>query len=155
MISDSDRSEGRALLEAATPGPWIADLDIFDVAEPDIEACVSNEGVSILFTSDTGISNPSGPNDPKWAEANGSQALTDAKAIVWLRNHADELLADPALDVPLDVAAALQEIALLTGDMPPAVNDEVGWYRGQFYTAVGIAARAVARLTEASARDGR
>jgi hypothetical protein len=61
----------RERANAATKGPWLADLDVFSVNEP-IQACVSNVGTSMLLTLDAGSS---------WSEARESQGLKDAEFI--------------------------------------------------------------------------
>ena len=73
-----------ALLTAATPGPWLADLDIFDPDDHEIEACVSNADVRILFTSGTGYTYGEAPEVERaaaWAAAKASQQMTDARLI--------------------------------------------------------------------------
>lgn len=50
-MTDDELAEARRLCEAATPGPWDADLDMF--SEFCIEATVSNETASMLFTCST------------------------------------------------------------------------------------------------------
>lgn len=73
-----------ALLTAATPGPWLADLDIFDPDDHEIEACVSSADVRILFTSGTGYTYGEAPEVERaaaWAAAKASQQMTDARLI--------------------------------------------------------------------------
>ncbi len=81
-----DEIEARA--KAATPGPWKADLDVFDPDEHEIEACVSNEGVTILATLSTGIrlhEDAPGAHAKLWGQAGESQELKDAAFIAHAR----------------------------------------------------------------------
>lgn len=95
----------RALCEAATPGPWIAELDCFDM-DDGIDAIVSNDGTTILFKSNTGIpmhrgSGPDGEwtagdsakRDAQWAKARDGQELRDARFIAAARTLIPQLLA--------------------------------------------------------------
>lgn len=75
---DDKLKQMREVAEKATPGPWLADLDVFD-DEGLLEACVSNEAVSILFTADTDVSNDGTAKST--AEARATQAFRDAEYI--------------------------------------------------------------------------
>lgn len=84
MTERPDLDAIEALLTAATPGPWLADLDIFDPDDHEIEACVSNADVRILFTSGTGYTYGEAPEVERaaaWAAAKASQQMTDARLI--------------------------------------------------------------------------
>jgi hypothetical protein len=96
------RIEARAL--AATAGPWEAELDCFDPDTREIEACVTNQGVRILFTSGTDIE----ASDGGWKDARHSQALKDAR-----------FMAHSRTDVPA-LIAEIRRLQAQRGDSPPS-----------------------------------
>lgn len=84
-----DTAKLRELAEAATPGPWESDCDMFDRDEG-IVACVINESVDLLVKIETGIYFPHKENysaedyairDHAWLEAEASQERKDAAFI--------------------------------------------------------------------------
>jgi len=97
-----DRDALRRLCEAATPGPYVAEVDIFD---GDVwEAIVSNAGTSILFTAGTDVpvhhgvlngawsAEDSRMRDEQCAKAKQSQAMRDAQFLAAARTAIPELL---------------------------------------------------------------
>lgn len=115
--------------EAATPGPYIADLDVFDPEGAEIEACVSSPDCSILFTSGCGVANVGTDEDraAAWAKARASQGLRDAEFLAGTHD---------------DVADLLAENARLTAALTTAKDEEraavVAWLRGEAqFTDVG------------------
>lgn len=74
-----EEQRARELAESATKGTWEADLDLFDVEEPEIQACVSNDyGLTMLFTAGTDVMCESREH---WSVAENSQAYKDAEFI--------------------------------------------------------------------------
>lgn len=84
-------AEIKAKTEAARPGPWEADLDVFDHEEPVIVACVTDGPISMLAEISTDIM--SGSEDC-WPKARASQALRDAEFCAMARSAIPELLAE-------------------------------------------------------------
>ena len=84
-MSDFDELRAKAL--AATPGPWMADIDVFS-DENGYEACVSNVGTAILFTSGCDVplhrpshdwtANDSAIQHTRTEQAKASQPMVDA-----------------------------------------------------------------------------
>lgn len=100
MTSPVDRA--RELLEAATPGPWKAELDMFH--DNVIAASVSNESVSLLAILDTEyeVKDSEGPwtsaddqrRDALWMLAREGQELRDATFIAAAPDLVRDLLAE-------------------------------------------------------------
>jgi hypothetical protein len=91
--TDTARLEGiRARAEKATPGPWKADLDVFDHGkEAEIVACVTDGPVSLLAQIGTGHlsyqeNEPREGGDARWKLAHASQAKVDATFIAESRS---------------------------------------------------------------------
>jgi hypothetical protein len=82
--------ELRELLARATRGKWIADLDDFGNGE--IEACVTDAGVSFLFTSTTDVAYEKDYGVRDWVKARDSQAMHNAALIVAAVNALPALL---------------------------------------------------------------
>ena len=104
MTAPLDLDAAEKLSDSATPGPWIAELDCFDL-DDGIDAIVSNEGTTILFKSstDTPIHRGSGPDgdwtaddsakrDVQWAKARDTQELRDARFIAAARTLVPDLI---------------------------------------------------------------
>jgi len=89
-----DVTKLRALCEAATPGPWKHDLDMFDI-DDGYEACVADDHVELLARIDTGVechkggekwtSADSAERDARCVHARSSQAMRDAALIAAAR----------------------------------------------------------------------
>jgi hypothetical protein len=88
-----DLAAARAVCEGATDGPWRADLDIFD-SDRGIEACITNETVSMLVTigvdrdypsADTWNAEDQRKADEAWEAAKAGQELRDARFIASAR----------------------------------------------------------------------
>lgn len=96
LATGLDTAEIEARLAAATEGPWAADLDIFDCEECEIEACVSNMGTTILFTSgtDQNTRGSDSEREAAWIAADKSQELKDAAFIAHARTDIPALLAE-------------------------------------------------------------
>ncbi len=88
-MTEEDITKLRALAEAATPGPWIAEVDAFDHEE--ISAVVADAKTNLLFTSGCDVSmhhsndawstEDSRLRDAQWEKAKASQAMRDATYI--------------------------------------------------------------------------
>lgn len=94
--------EIRKRAEAATSGPWTADLDMFDMNEG-IVACVTDEGVNLLATIATGkliqVAEPwteelTRLRDEQWRSARDGQELRDAAFIAHAREDVPYLLGE-------------------------------------------------------------
>lgn len=81
----------RALLAAASPGPWECSLDCFDhPPDHDIEACVSDDSTSFLFTAATDVMNEG--DGSQWGRARESTVYANAALIAAARNALPQLL---------------------------------------------------------------
>jgi hypothetical protein len=104
IVSDAlDLDKIEARLKAATPGPYIADLDVFDHDTCEIEACVSSNPCTMLFTAQTDVNNDGTDEERarKWGVAKDGQAFRDALFLA----HA-----------PTDLAALVAEVRRLQAE---------------------------------------
>jgi hypothetical protein len=69
---------------------------VFDLAEPEIEACVSNETVTLLarISTELPVDPMIGADDETWRKADESQALIDAQFIAHARADVPALVAE-------------------------------------------------------------
>lgn len=111
MTATNTLARIEAVLAAATAGPWVVDLDIFDSDDLTISVCVSDPAIKTLWTSETDINGPAGPDDPKWQAARSSPQMADATFIAFARNTYPEALA-------VIRAAAAHHEAASTGHLP-------------------------------------
>lgn len=124
-------TELTALLEKATPAPWKYDLDRFD-DDNGIQACVTNDGVTLLATIATDVNFDRGDEtkpwtaeqeaakNAAWAKAKESQAAKDAALIAAFRNAAPDLL---------KIAAAVAALRF--------PENESGWPLGRYCPVCG------------------
>jgi hypothetical protein len=106
-----------ALVEAMTPGPWETDLDVFDMTQEGVVACVHNRDNSLFFTigMDLTLSESEWTRekaDAQYDEAKGRREYADARAIVALRNAAPALLARARESATKDARIAALTAAL-------------------------------------------
>lgn len=77
----------------ATPGPWAAELDVFDHEESEIEATVAEEPFkgAMLAHIATGVMLDEDGHQESWEAARQSQALKDARLMARYRTLAPEI----------------------------------------------------------------
>jgi hypothetical protein len=89
-VSDYERIAREALerAEKATDGPWAPDLDVSDADDPEIEAGVISDNLTVWFTSGTEIMCK---EQGDWERARASQAYKDAEFIAHARQDVPDL----------------------------------------------------------------
>lgn len=91
-MTTDDITKLRALLAAATPGPWDADLDVFD-GDEGIVACVIDRPISMLVKIPTDLKTDNDATREKaWQMAKDGQELRDATLIASAVNALGPLL---------------------------------------------------------------
>jgi hypothetical protein len=100
MITADELKRLRALCDAATPGPWEADLDVFD-AEEGIVACIIDRPISTIIKIETELriaaadpwtAEDSQRRDDTWKLARAGQEIKDAQLVAAARNALPRLL---------------------------------------------------------------
>lgn len=99
------------IVDAMTPDPWNADLDVFDMEDEGIVACVTSaEGLFFNIATDLTMKHEEWTRDAadaQWEQAKAGQEIRDAKGICALRNSAPALIAMARRSLELE--AALRE----------------------------------------------
>lgn len=97
-MTPKELAEIKARCDAATPGPYKAELDVFEHDDPEIEVCITNIGATTpptrgylsLFTAGTGLK----VSEENWPKAHASQDLRDAEFFAHARTDVPALLAE-------------------------------------------------------------
>ena len=108
-------------VEAATHGPWTAELDQFSVEEG-IVASITDPDITMLVKIDTGL-RIEGPNDGSWTAADSNRR--DAQ---WRLARTQQEIKDATFIAAArtDVPALLAEVARLRHELNQ-VYDESSW----------------------------
>ncbi len=144
MLTDGEMKRLRALCDVATPGPWKADLDIYD-SDEGIVADVTNEGVTLLakIATDLRIERvepwthaAETAKKAQWKLARTGQEIKDATLIAAARDALPQLLDEIEAQRCLIAEARAEADGALA---------EMGETRAlvQKYTAIAVAAKAL------------
>lgn len=120
----------RVLLEKMTPRPWEADLDVFDMAQEGVVACVHSRDNSLFFTIGMDLTLTESEwtrekADAQYDEAKGRREYADAAGIVAIVNAAGALLDRvEALEAGLLEACEIALCAIAANEILPSTNSE-------------------------------
>jgi hypothetical protein len=129
-LTDAQLDALASLLEDADPGRLTIDLDCFEIEEPEIEACIADEGIRVLLTAGTGFFNrdvPEAERMEQWRLAEESRAYKIVRLLGAASNTLPALLAEVREARRIDhelLGAAKDFYALVDGESPALLDSK-------------------------------